>query len=129
MITTNLPLLHQNWTFLGEGKEHVIFKHVEPKTQSGHLDICVDAVLPAKICHDAGAEGNFVVTNTTESDVTSSIEHRVLRLTKKKFDADDILQDELFLIRVIKPWLGSSYCPERELVFLTGVFLEGLPTV
>jgi hypothetical protein len=128
MITTDLQLLHQNWTFLGEGKVHVIFRYVEPNTNIGHANSCVDARLPAKICHNAGVDADLVLGNATESGVTASFEHRVLRLTKKKFNVDDILRDEQFLNCLIKPWLSDSFCSQRVLVSLNGAFLEGLKT-
>jgi hypothetical protein len=113
MITANFQLLHQDWTFLGEGKVHVIFRYIGPNT-----NFCVDAGLHAETCQKSGAYTDFIAT--------SSFEHRVLRLTKKKFSVDDIIRDELFLNRVIKPWLSDSFCSERVLVSLSGVFLEGL---
>lgn len=128
MIVTNFQLQHQNWTFLGEGKVHIIFRYVEPDTNTSIANTCIDTGLPTNISQNAGADGNFVVANASESDVTTSIEHRVLRLTKKKCSVDDILRDELYLNHVIKPWLSDSYCSERVLVSLSGAFLEGLKT-
>ena len=49
--------------------------------------------------------------------------NRVLRVTKKCHGKEDILQDELFLRNVIKPWFGGAICSDRRLVEIPAGFL------
>lgn len=144
MIATNLQHQYQNWSFLGEGKAHIIFSYAEanPLECRHHSDqnpsrniarienanICVARGSSVKICEKNDADGDFVVADTTEIDGASSIEHQVLRLTKNKFSIEEMVRDELYINRVVKPWLSDSFCSERFLVSLSEAFLEGMKT-
>jgi hypothetical protein len=64
--------------------------------------------------------------NNHSNDATvRSYSNLVLRVTKKKYHKDILLQDELYIKEVMRPWFSSSFCSERKLIQLSQTFLQG----
>ena len=107
MISTSALYDSVNWEYLGEGKVHIIFGH-EVKLRQRIISECtlsheIEVVSSTRSCRDG--------------------RNRVLRVTKKCHGKEDILQDELFLRNVIKPWFGGAICSDRRLVEIPAGFL------